>query len=505
LRNITQSTCTVIPPHMMRHVAAHGDDHQRERVRSTLSQTAQLAYGRASNTLIGASTERTAQKNRRVYDAGHHQILPGKLVMTEQRPAGTDIEAKEAFEGSGATYDFFAQVFRRNSIDARGMRLDSTVHYGTRFDNAMWNGRQMVYGDGDGTLFNRFTVALDVIGHELTHGITQHTARLEYQGQSGALNEHLSDAFGIMVKQYRLGTTSARSDWLIGAGLLGKDVRGVAVRSMKAPGTAYDDPVLGKDPQPSHMRHYVDGADDNGGVHINSGIPNRAFYLAAFALRGFSWRVAGNIWYVVLTTKLFPKAGFQDFANATVSTAGELYAFGGNEQRAIVDAWSAVGIDVPASLTRAEGQRPLPPGSPANVIVNLQSSTLQPPRDARQKDEFFSMSTGQQHHTEHNTLTFDAINAHVNSIDLSKVTAPPAAAQTAEDREQRLQTAYTAARPILVAVAAIPFIPANWRAIVSVLVAALDQVTASFKAGKDLAVSDGGGAPISTMEPKLPA
>lgn len=369
MRNITQSTCTVIPPHILRHVAEHGDTDQRERVKSTLAHTAQIITDRAA-TLIEPAAQVPAQKTRQVYDAGHHQILPGKLVMTEQRSGSSDAEAKEAFDGSGATYDFYAKVFLRHSVDDRGMRLNSTVHYGTRFDNAMWNGRQMVYGDGDGKLFNRFTAALDVIGHELTHGVTQYTAGLEYQDQSGALNEHLSDAFGIMVKQYRNGTTAGRSDWLIGAGLLGKGVRGVAVRSMKAPGTAYDDPVLGKDPQPSHMRDYVDGADDNGGVHINSGIPNRAFCLAATALGGYAWTVAGRVWYRVLTAKLFPKAQFQDFANATVSAAGELYGIGGSVQLTIAEAWSAVGLHVPVSATRSGGarkKRSRVTGSPANA------------------------------------------------------------------------------------------------------------------------------------------
>jgi Zn-dependent metalloprotease len=175
-------------------VAAHGDTCQRERATSTLAQTAQFFNGRAA-TLIEPATQAPAPKTRQVYDAGHNQILPGKLVMTEQRPSSSDTEAQEAFDGSGATHDFFAKVFLRNSIDDRGMHLNSTVHYGRKFDNAMWNGKQMVYGDGDGNLFNRFTASLDVIGHELTHGVTQYTAGLEYQGQSGALNEHISDAF----------------------------------------------------------------------------------------------------------------------------------------------------------------------------------------------------------------------------------------------------------------------------------------------------------------------
>lgn len=502
MTTITQSTCSVIPRHITERLAKHGNDYQRERARSTLRQTELIANGRAAATsLIGTLTERSAHKNRRVYDAGHHQILPGRLVMTEKRPGSTDIAAREAFNGAGAGYDFFAQVYRRNSIDGRGMRLDSTVHYGEKFDNAMWDGKQTVYGDGDGKLFNRFTSCPEVMGHELTHGVTQFTARLEYQGQSGALNEHLSDAFGIMIKQYSYALKPRFSKWLIGDGLLGKDVRGVALRSMKAPGTAYDDPLLGKDPQPSHMRNYVDDADDNGGVHINSGIPNFAFYLAATALREFAWVVVGRIWYDVVKTMLHPKAQFQDFAESTVTAAGSRFTVGGNVQLLIADAWSEVGINVPLSLTRS-GQRPSPPAAPANAIVNLNSQTLEPPRDARQKDEFFTMSTGQQHHNESNAHSFEAINDHVSSIDLAEVTAQTAAPQTAADRAQRLATAYTAARPILMAVSVIPLIPATWRTIVSTLVIALDGVTASFKAGKDLAVGD---APSATMEPKLPA
>jgi Zn-dependent metalloprotease len=350
-------------------VAAHGDSRQRERATSTLAQTAQFFTGRAA-TLIEPATRVPAPKTRQVYDAGHHRILPGKLVMTEQRSSSSDVAAKEAFDGAGAVSDFYGNVFLRHSIDDRGMPLNSTVHYGQKFDNAMWNGKQMVYGDGDGELFNRFTGCVDIIGHEFTHGVTQYTAGLEYQGQSGALNEHLSDALGIMVKQYYYGTTARPSNWYIGEGLLGKDVRGVAVRSMKAPGTAYDDPVLGKDPQPAHMKQYVSGADDNGGVHINSGIPNRAFCQAATAIGGFAWTVTGRVWYRALTAKLFPKAQFQDFANATVSTAGELYGIGGSVQLTIAEAWSQVGLYVPVSMTRSGGasrKRPPAAGSPANA------------------------------------------------------------------------------------------------------------------------------------------
>jgi len=345
----------------MQHVAVHGDAEQRKRVAATLAHTEQLTEERAAAFRDSLTTAVPSRKQRNVYDAGGRRVLPGKLVMSDLGKISTDLEAKEAFDGSGATYDFLAKVFLRNSIDNRGMRLDSTIHYGAQFDNAMWNGRQMVYGDGDGKLFNRFTAAVDVIGHELTHGVTQYAAGLAYSGQSGALNEHISDAFGIMVKQFWLNQTVTQSDWLIGAGLLGPEVHGKAIRSMKAPGTAYDDPVLGKDPQPAHMRDYVQTTDDNGGVHINSGIPNHAFYLAAMNLGRFSWVVAGRIWYHVLTVMLLPHAGFQDFAAATVDAAGALYGAGGSVQQAVIEAWATVGLPVAPARTPASapaGERP---------------------------------------------------------------------------------------------------------------------------------------------------
>ena len=343
--------CAVIPPHILSHVADHPDDASRSDARSTLEQMRELATTRARAAFTGESTapseQLQAKKRRNVYDAQHKQKLPGKLVMSEHKPRSTDPEVVEAYDGAGVTFDFYAQVFNRKSIDDRGLRIDSTVHYGNRFDNALWNGREIVYGDGDGRVFNRFTASLDVIGHELTHGVTQYTAALGYSGQNGALNEHISDAFGIMVKQFKLGLSARESDWLIGAELFGPAVRGKAVRSMAAPGTAYDDPILGRDPQPAHMRNYVDTADDNSGVHINSGIPNHAFYLAAIAIGGNTWEVLGRIWYVTLTQRLTADADFNDFARATVDIAGELYGNGGRVQRVLADAWSSVGLVVP--------------------------------------------------------------------------------------------------------------------------------------------------------------
>jgi Zn-dependent metalloprotease len=349
---------------MQKHVAEHGNREQRKRAAATLAHTVVPRSCEHVAALIGPPVQRPPEKKRHVYHAGSQLILPGTLVMTEERPTASDIEVREAFDGSGAVHDFLGSVFLRHSIDNRGMRLDSTVHYGAHFENAFWNGRQVVYGDGDGQLFNRFTGSYDITGHEYAHGMTEHDAGLLYCGQPGALNEHISDVIGIMIKQWRRGVTAMRSDWVIGREVFGPAVRGVGLRSMKAPGTAYDDPVLGKDPQPSHMRRYMDFPDDDGGVHINSGILNRAFYFTATDLRGFAWDIAGRVWYRAATAMLYPEADFIHFAKATVIAAGEMYGIGGNVQRVIFDAWSRVGLLLPASLLRSVGfgRKPLLPG-----------------------------------------------------------------------------------------------------------------------------------------------
>jgi Zn-dependent metalloprotease len=291
--------------------------------------------------------------DRVISDAQYTQELPGVLVRAEGDPETDDPAADEAYDGLGATYDLFAEAFDRDSIDGAGMSLLGTVHYDEDYDNAFWDGVQMVFGDGDGELFNRFTVAVDVIGHELMHGVTEQEAGLIYWQQSGALNESLSDAFGSMVKQFVASEKAEDADWLIGEGLFTDQVQGVALRSMAAPGTAYDDPVLGKDPQPGHMSDYVVTSADNGGVHINSGIPNHAFYLTATTLQGYSWERAGLIWYeALLSPRMTSRMGFRGFARLTASTARRLYGADSEEALAVRNAWSAVGIDVLGQRSR---------------------------------------------------------------------------------------------------------------------------------------------------------
>jgi Zn-dependent metalloprotease len=351
MHNIPHVVCGVIPPHMLTRVAAHTTIEASENARATLEHMRELAGGRAETIMQSAPVPLPRPEwpgeTRRVHDAAHRHELPGRLVITGDQLHTTDEEALEAWHGSGATLEFFERVFGRRSIDGNGMRLDSTVHYGIGFENAMWNGRQMVYGDGDGRIFRRFTASLDVIAHELTHAVTQHTAALGYSGQTGALNEHISDVIGIMVLQYTLGQSANESDWRIGAALFGPAFRGCAVRSLALPGSAYDDPILGRDPQPSHMDDYVHTTEDNGGVHINSGILNHAFYLAAMAIGGKTWEVLGRIWYAALTGRLKPEADFDDFTRATIDIAGKLYGRGGDVQRAVVEAWTDVGLHDP--------------------------------------------------------------------------------------------------------------------------------------------------------------
>lgn len=355
-RNIHHSTCSVIPDHILRHIAQHADDDVRETIAETQLHTTLIVRDRIATLLNQRAQARSPEKKRLVYDASNKTALPGKLVMTERKKTVTrDVEAREAFDGAGDMYDFLKKNFQRHSIDGRGMSLISTVHYGKHYTNAMWTGRQMVYGDGDGKIFTRFTVARDVIGHELAHGMTQSESGLEYHDQSGALNEHLSDVLGILFKQWYLGLGPSESDWVIGEGLFAPGIKGEGIRSMKAPGTAYDDPLLGKDPQPDHMKNYVHGAEDNGGVHINSGILNRVFYLVAFEMEDYAWKGAGKLWYRTSTESLFPKAGFQDFANATVAMAGSMFGENGFVQTIVRSAFSEVGLEVPETPSRGGG------------------------------------------------------------------------------------------------------------------------------------------------------
>ncbi|UMB69322.1 M4 family metallopeptidase [Mycobacterium paraterrae] len=281
--------------------------------------------------------------HRMIYDQNNSSDrVAGTLARSEGDPPVADASVNAAYDNFGSTYQFYWDVFARDSIDGQGMTISGLVHFGSKYDNAFWDGQsQMFFGDGDGRLLTDTTKGLDVIGHELTHGVTQHTANLVYSGQSGALNESISDVFGSLIKQYHLNQTAAQADWLIGADIVGSLLK-PSLRSMKAPGTANP-----HDNQPADMDHYVQTTSDNGGVHINSGIPNRAFYVVASKLGGPAWKTAGTIWYDALTNpRLQPNATFAAFAAVTLNQARIRYGATSAEADAVSAGWDDVKVPV---------------------------------------------------------------------------------------------------------------------------------------------------------------
>jgi Zn-dependent metalloprotease len=339
----------IVPPFVLKKMAVSEDAKVRKFAIDNLGPSGALRAVRkelSSMQFFAAIPSPAGKKHRLIYNGGNLPSLPGTLVRSEGQAKHKDPAVNEAYDYSGNTYDFYKNIFKRNSLDDRGMSLLSTVHTRKRFNNAFWNGEQMAYGDGDGIVFNRFTASLDVVGHELTHGVVTFTANLDYENQSGALNEHFADVMGVLVRQWRKAKAATKGAWLIGAELIKPAPTRRALRDMSAPGTAFtDDPHLGTDPQPKHMDDYYAGADDYGGVHINSGIPNHAFYKVATALGGKPWVKAGQIWYDSLR-KLSAHSQFRDAAETTVLVAGSL--FDAATAKVVRTAWADVGIKVSA-------------------------------------------------------------------------------------------------------------------------------------------------------------
>jgi len=347
----------ITPPYLLNKLLENPDNRIRDAAQRTLLVTARLRGERSIRGLVASAAAAPSEARRTVSDCANSMFLPSATVVrTEDGPPSRDDSANRAFDGLGATRDFYKDIFDRDSLDGRGMRLSAFVHYGTGYNNAFWDGSEMVFGDGDGVLFTDFTKSLDVIAHELTHGVTDYTAALKYHNQSGALNESMSDVFGSLVKQWAAKQTANQADWLIGAEIFSPDIEGDALRSMKDPGNAYNSPTLGKDPQPDNMSKYKMLPDtdegDNGGVHINSGIPNKAFYLTAVGIGGHAWEAPGRIWYAALLASN-PDTDFQQFADTTYVQAGRFYGELSAEQQAVLSAWREVGIRVSGARTLA--------------------------------------------------------------------------------------------------------------------------------------------------------
>jgi Thermolysin metallopeptidase, alpha-helical domain/Thermolysin metallopeptidase, catalytic domain/Emfourin len=355
-------SCTFVPPYLLQRIALRaGTRHASASGRDTLQVDDRLRARRESPPGHMAAPRLPGTKTRVVHTANHTESLPGEVVRSDGDPPVGDVAVDEAFDSSGQVWDMFDSQFGRRSIDGRGGTVSITVHYGRDYDNAFWDGTQLVFGDGDGQIFDRFTKPMDVMAHEFTHGVTQFTVGLAYQDQPGALNESISDVFASMAKQRMLGQTAAEADWLIAEGLFMPGINAKALRSMREPGTAYNDPQIGRDLQVGSMADYVETDADSGGVHINSGIPNRAFALAALDIGGYSWEKAGQVWYnTLLNGQLSARASFESFALATVTSARRLFMNDPSVAEKIRAAWVEVGlldagVDLAGYPTRATG------------------------------------------------------------------------------------------------------------------------------------------------------
>ena len=310
-------TCSFVPPYLLRRLAEVDVAAATSLATDELIRAARASTGRRP-------AQVTAPPAWTVHTADNTEELPGRPVRSAGEGESGDVAVDEAALGVTASLDLLAEAFGRSSYDDRGAPVSATVHYGRDYDNAFWDGTQLVFGDGDGRVFERFTKPVDVLGHEFAHALTERSAGLVYRDQPGALNESMSDVFASCLKQRLLGQDAGEADWLIGAALFRPAVQARALRDMAAPGTAYDDPQLGRDPQVGHLDDYVQTDDDNGGVHLNSGIPNRAFHLASTAIGGRSWEGAGRIWMAALTgDAVRPDSDFAAFARATVAAAGD--------------------------------------------------------------------------------------------------------------------------------------------------------------------------------------
>lgn len=267
--------------------------------------------------MTGVIETRTAQN--RTLLPGNYSVDPDNQFNAVSQ--GADVDANYF---AGKVYDYYKNTFNRNSFDNNGATIRSSVHYSRNYNNAFWNGQQMVYGDGDGVQFRPLSGALDVVAHELTHAVTERTAGLEYQYQSGALNESISDTFGVFLD---------KGDYLMGEDVYTPQKSGDALRSLSNP-TLYG--------QPDNMSKYVNTTSDNGGVHTNSGIPNKAAYLT---INSLGTSVAEKIYYRALTVYLAPQSDFSDARAALLAAAADLYGSGSTQYNAVASAWSQVGVN----------------------------------------------------------------------------------------------------------------------------------------------------------------
>ena len=340
-------TCFIVPRAVLEKLAQ--DPELSAETRKAASDTAKISHEirelrkQALNltsvtmALGAAPAELAAAPAITVYDCKHQQTLPGTFVPN----AGSSSDATAARTSKETTLvaDFYKKIFNRNSIDNAGMNMVSSIHYGVNYNNAMWNGAQMIYGDGDNQIFTDFTKGNDVIGHELTHGVTQHSLQLAYADDAGGLNESISDCFGSMFRQWQASQDVNHADWLIGHDIMGPTATAkgfTCLRDMANPAAAH---CLAA--QPTKYSQITPGMDP----HYSSGPPNLAFCLACKKVGGHSWEKVGQVWYRVLTaTGPSPNMKMKAFADDTRKVAAQMFPADPTVAAGVDYGWKQIGL-----------------------------------------------------------------------------------------------------------------------------------------------------------------
>lgn len=305
------------------------------------------------NSILAAMRKKvTHEEVRRLFDSHNTYNLSEEPILVDKQTHSAQPSTNSALQLSNLAYDFFHDKFGQESFDGKNTPIDMHINYGQKYNNAFYDGLQLVFGNGDGKYFATF-LTLDILMHELTHGVTDHQCGLIYENQPGALNEHISDTFAMCLIQRRARQRASQAAWIVGEGIFTSRINGKGIRTFKNE-PAFDDPVLGLDDQPKHMDNYADLPNtedgDYGGVHVNSGIPNRAFYEFCIMAEkevtdewsNRSWKAPLEIWYDTYH-RIRSDATFKKFAYATVRATKSLHP---QLQTQILKAWETVGIKV---------------------------------------------------------------------------------------------------------------------------------------------------------------
>lgn len=353
--------CSIIPNYIIKNIERNSDKSKKKKLLKTFD-----------NTIIGEDKKKFREKRKNimaqirrgetpdislprdhtehvvVYDNQYRwEYLKDKVVedFVQDHVATPYHKPRRLFtKDLDKVHDMFHDLLHRESFDNQNASIQVFKNLGEKYNNAYWDGEYLAFGNGDGIIFNDFSKCFDVLGHELGHAVTQYESNLEYEMQSGALNEHISDVFGVCAYHKKYNISVKRSRWIIGEKLLAKGIRGVGLRTFTDQ-IAYDDPVMGRDEQPKHMSDYKDLPNseegDWGGVHVNSGIPNKAFYLYNQKIGGYTWKNGSlDIWYksMLKSSGLSANATFDEFARKTMDTS--------NQDTKLLKSWQEVGINV---------------------------------------------------------------------------------------------------------------------------------------------------------------